>query len=267
MKRPLPIIIGVIAVGVAVFFALNRTRIEETRRAIERTTLPEAVSVEEAVEDADAAGLGTRDSGPVASQETTRIPNPESQIPTSLNLAVPFTVQAPFGVWDELHKDACEEASVMMADAFYTKRTFTPESAEREILALADWETKRFGYWKDTTAEETAVILREYYGFSRVDVRTDVTAEAAKREIARGNVIIVPVYGRGLNPFFTPPGPDYHMLVIKGYTATKLITNDPGTRRGADFTYDYDKLLGAVHDWNGGDVLHGRKVMIVVHPK
>ena len=60
-------------------------------------------------------------------------------------------------------------------------------------------------------------------------------------------------------------GPLYHMLVVKGYTKDgTIITNDPGTRRGADFLYDPDALFNAVHDWNGGNVNEGAKVMVVV---
>ena len=55
------------------------------------------------------------------------------------------------------------------------------------------------------------------------------------------------------------------MLIIKGYTKEgNFITNDPGTRRGADFIYSPGVLMNAIHDWNGGDVDNGKKVMIVV---
>jgi len=259
MRRLLPIVIGVIAIIAAGFFVLNRTRIEEVRRAAEQKTLPAAESLEEAVTEPETT------STPMAAAANIS-PKPNS-ITSEKNLAVPFTSQAPYGVWDEVHEETCEEATAAMADAFYTKRTFTPESAERELLALVEWQKKRFGYFEDTSAEEVAVILREYYKFPRVLISEEVTVSSIKREIARGNLIILPLYGRGLNPFFTPPGPDYHMLLVKGFTETKFITNDPGTRRGADFTYTFDKLLSAVHDWNDGDILNGRKVMIIVFPK
>ncbi len=56
------------------------------------------------------------------------------------------------------------------------------------------------------------------------------------------------------------------MLVIKGYTADgKFITNDPGTRRGADFLYSAATLLNANHDWRAdGKVDRGRKVVLIV---
>ena len=68
------------------------------------------------------------------------------------------------------------------------------------------------------------------------------------------------------NPYYTQPGPERHKVVIIGYDPDnkEFITNDPGTRRGADYVYDGALLWDAIHDWNGGDVPQGAKVMIVV---
>lgn len=185
--------------------------------------------------------------------------------PKALNLDVPFTIQAPFQNWDAIHEQTCEEAAVAMADAYFTRRTFTPERADDELLKLVAWQKERFGYFEDTTAEETAVILREYY-HRRAEVRSDVSADAIKRELAAGRLVILPLNGRYLNPFFRNGGPSYHMLVVKGYTATRFITNDPGTRHGQNYPYAFDFLLNATHDWNGGDVPRGPRRMIVVYP-
>ena len=88
--------------------------------------------------------------------------------------------------------------------------------------------------------------------------------EQIKKEIASGRPVIVPAAGRILpNPNFTPPGPKYHMLVIKGYNSTQFITNDQGTRKGDGFVYTYNSLLNALHDWDPGDILNGRKAVLV----
>jgi hypothetical protein len=92
-----------------------------------------------------------------------------------------------------------------------------------------------------------------------VDSLDDVRAE-----IAAGHPVLLPTYGRALfNPNFRNGGPNYHMLVAKGYTSMTIITNDPGTRLGADYAYKNDVLWKAIHDYNGGDELNGAKVMIV----
>ena len=185
----------------------------------------------------------------------------------AVNLKVPFTIQAPFQVWDAAHNEACEEASSMMVDAYYRGRTFAPASAEKEILSLENWEKNRFGYFEDTNAEETAIILREYYGYKDVRVVYDFSADDIRRELEAGRPVIVPFAGRLLgNPNFRGEGPRYHMLVFKGYRDGKFVTNDPGTRRGADYVYSEATIMNAAHDWNHGEVSSGRRAMIVVYP-
>lgn len=189
------------------------------------------------------------------------------KLPSAINLNVPFTSQAPQAVWDEDHNEFCEEASVLMVARFWQGRKIPSKNdAERSLQQLKRWQLKKFGFFKDTTAEETATILREYFKLKGVTVLKNPSVADIKREVAAHNPVIVPAAGRLLgNPFFRQPGPLYHMLVIKGYTKEgKFITNDPGTRRGADFVYQPKVLMNAMHDWNGGDVLHGRKAVIVV---
>lgn len=185
----------------------------------------------------------------------------------SINLAVPFTVQAPNANWDEVHQEFCEEASVLMAASYIKDWDIpSPEFADQKMFEIKTFEEERFGYYKDTTAEETATIIREFYGIEKVTVVYDPTIEDIKKAINEKKVIIAPAAGRQLgNPYFRQPGPLYHALVIKGYTKEgNFITNDPGTQHGADFIYNPDVLMNAVHDWNGGDVPNGRKVVIVV---
>lgn len=246
-------ILGGIAIVALVVVFGSRSRLAETRLALERATLPPA---------SPASKFPTTSTAPLPPKAATAT---APVVVPSVNFDVPFISQAPFGNWDPVHEETCEEASIAMADAFFDGRTFTPQTAEDELQALIAWQKNRFGYFESTTAEETTMVLKEYYG-RRAEVRTEVTVEAIKKELAAGNLVIVPAYGRGLNPFFKQPGPLYHMLLIKGYTANRFITNDPGTRRGADYPYAFDKLLSHVHDWNGGDVESGRKVMIVVYP-
>ena len=69
------------------------------------------------------------------------------------------------------------------------------------------------------------------------------------------------------NPYFTAPGPLYHNLVLTGFTKDGLIiTNDPGTRRGENYTYKLDVLYAAIHDFTGDkeNIENGKKAMIIV---
>jgi hypothetical protein len=111
-------------------------------------------------------------------------------------------------------------------------------------------EIMMFGSFEDTTAEQTAKFTKTYYGYERVEVLENPSVEELKSHLSDGRPIIVPAAGRILaNPFFSGIGPIYHMLVLKGYNDDGFITNDPGTRRGADWVYDYEHLMSSIHDW------------------
>lgn len=191
-------------------------------------------------------------------------------LPSEANLDVPFTTQAPYQNWDYPYQEACEEASIIMADAFYRGKSgkISDEDAKRAIDAIVAYENKTLGFYKDTDAEQTAEVIKGYFGYEDVLVRPVKSADDIRRVVANGYPVILPAAGKLLkNPNFRNGGPLYHMLVVKGYTKDRFITNDPGTRRGADYTYAVDVLMNAIHDWNGGDVTNGAKLMIVILPK
>src|SRR3989344_258791 len=113
------------------------------------------------------------------------------------------------------------------------------------ILELVAWETEH-GYPIDVSITELARIAQEKYGW-RALVLESLTESMIREQLNLGRPVIVPAAGRELgNPYFRQPGPLYHMLVIKGYTADgEFITNEPGTKRGADYIYDPVALLSA----------------------
>ena len=220
---------------------------------------------------------------PIPSPQTYQSPTPtvtpkisplKSELPVTdyellqeINLAIPFTSQAPSKNWGLPYAEFCEEASSLMAASYINGWSIpTSEFAEEKMLEIKSFEEKRFGYYKDTTAEETAIILREFYNFNKVQILYNPTIDDIKKAVAGGKAVMAPMAGRLLgNPYFQSPGPIYHMLVIKGYTKEgNIITNDPGTRRGADFIYAPNIIMNAIHDWNGGDVDNGKKVVIIV---
>jgi hypothetical protein len=194
-------------------------------------------------------------------------PQPEPVLPESFNLQVPFTTQAPYANWDLPYQETCEEASALTVHYYYSGKTFTKDIADKEILALVEWEKGYFGDYKDTTAEQTAQFIRAYWGYKRVDVEYNPTIEQIKRHVFAGRPVIVPAAGKQLgNPNFRNGGPLYHMFVVRGWADGQFITNDVGTRKGENYRYDDDVVMNAMHDWNGGDVENGKKAIIVVYP-
>lgn len=178
---------------------------------------------------------------------------PEKPIPATLALTVPFTPQAPTANWDELHNEACEEASAIMAYAYYNDISSLPASyVETKISELTKWQTDHYSYYLSINNAETVKMLKEAFGLNAELV--DMSENAIKRALAENKLVIMPANGRLLgNPYFTPPGPIYHMLVITGFNTKGFVTNDPGTRRGKDYFYTYKTLYESNGNWSHND--------------
>lgn len=191
----------------------------------------------------------------------------KDQLPSNYILQVPFSSQAPLANWDALHQEACEEASLILVDYFWRTKEISPDLMEKEIIELTGWEQKN-GYSEDITTEELARIAQDKYGYKTI-VDSDVTENNIKKIISQGKPVIVPLQGQDLgNPYYQPPGPPYHMLVIVGYNKDEFITNDVGTKRGKNYHYKIATLINAVHDWTGSKetVRNGKKVMLIIVP-
>ena len=205
-------------------------------------------------------------------EPTEEIPsaNPDAHppLPLELNLAVPFTSQAPTSNWDAFHEDTCEEASFLMTVEFYGGRAagkIDPTVVEPELTKLVDLETS-LGMGFSISLAEAAQTIDEYYGLKTV-ILDNPTVDDIKSLIASGKPVIVPAAGRELgNPNFTGEGPLYHMYVIRGYTESTFITNDPGTRNGENYVYDIDVVMSSMGDWNSGDPTNGAKRVLYIEP-
>lgn len=202
---------------------------------------------------------------------------PFTGLPGTLLLKVPFTPQAPTANWDELHNEACEEASSIMVDAYFENENknnydknadgvIDADYVEGQISKLTTWENTNLGYHLDTTSEETVQMITSVYNLS-AKVDYDFSEQKIKQELAQGNLVIISFDGRLLNnPNFRQPGPPHHMLVVTGYTSQGFVTNDPGTRRGQNYAYDFDTLYNAAGDWVHSEkaVDVNKKIIIIV---
>jgi Peptidase_C39 like family len=192
--------------------------------------------------------------------------NEPVRIPASLLIKVPFTPQAPTANWDELHNEACEEASAIMADAYFHSSTdMSPQNVETEITRLTKWQDDHQGYHLDQTSEEAAKMIEAVYG-----LRTEVvplSETAVKQALSENKLVVVSFNGQLLNnPHYKQPGPIHHMLVLTGWTDSQIITNDSGTKFGADYQYDYKTLYSAAADWNHSidSVDSSQKIAIII---
>lgn len=180
----------------------------------------------------------------------------QKPIPQNFFSQVPFTPQAPTANWDELHNEACEEASAIMVNAFFnhsslkvpTSLLLDPVEVEKQIDSLTKWQKQNFGYYLSITTKETAEIIEANYNLTTEIALLNETA--IKQALVDGKLVIIPADGRLLkNPHFKSPGPPYHMLVITGFTEDTFITNDPGTKHGLNYEYSYETLKAATGNW------------------
>ncbi|MFA4881066.1 MAG: C39 family peptidase [Candidatus Doudnabacteria bacterium] len=256
--------LSIIVAGFILYWSRVEVEFSEVQKSAQHNSdLPSTPETVEVKEQKDTSSL-SQDSLPLA---PAKIPREEEKIPSEFLLDVPFASQSPYAKWDERDEESCEEASIVMVHYFRQKKVLTKELMRRELDALIEFQIKHYGDYKDSDAEDIAKLAEECYHYKEVRVSYDISISGLKREIAAGNPVIVPAAGRLLyNPYFTPPGPLYHNLVLIGFNEKGFITNDPGTRRGEHYFYPYDVLYNAIHDFPGTkeQIEQGRKAVVVI---
>lgn len=182
-----------------------------------------------------------------------------------LNLNVPYTSQAPERNWADPWQNACEEAAILMIDAYVRGYGLSPLSAKDELLRMVQWEEGK-NMHISLNAVQVKKIFTDYLQYKKsVNVITNPTVEQIKQYLDAGKPVLALAHGKTLgNKYYSNGGPDYHAFVIRGYTKDKFITNDPGVNRGANFLFPIENVMKSLHDWNGGDIKNGTPVIIVV---
>lgn len=251
-KKLKAVVLGIILLLLAVGL-LTLRNFRERKLETEKSNLPKTTSL--------TVSPSLTSSKSTKIEDTTTTP-----IPSELNLDVPFISQAPLSNWDQEHEEFCEEATVLMASKYFKQEELgVLEEIDNELHQIKNWQKEKFGFFESTTIKETARIIEEELNL-KSEIINNPTPNDIKRAIAQNKLVVIPASGRDLkNPFFKQPGPIYHMLLVKGYTADQFITNDPGTKRGENYPYSINTIMDANHDWNGGDVLNGNKVMLIVY--
>jgi hypothetical protein len=212
-------------------------------------------------EDVNSATNNSQSEKPKSAEEEKTAP----QIPEKFILQIPFYSQAPLSKWDTFHEEMCEEASILNAGLYLEGKKLTKDQFEAELQKIQKIEKDEVGEWKSTTVSQTKKWSDAYFaGKLQTKISDNPTVNDIETEVAAGHPVVVPLAGRDIgNPNFTPPGPIYHMLVIKGYDKQNFITNDVGTRKGDSYTYKKEVLMQNMHDWNEKDIHLGDKRILI----
>lgn len=201
-----------------------------------------------------------------AASEPVSTSSSESVPPERVLLAAPFMPQAPTANWDDVHQEACEEMSLILAVlAKRGQMDLTPTQAEAELQRLLEFQDRN-GYAWDVSMTELQQIAKDFYGLESRVVAVHA-AEDLERELAAGRFVIVPLAGRLVgNPYYSGEGPWYHAVLLIGYTPTAFITHDVGTKRGREYPYEKQRFLNAIHDWTGvkEDIVRGERQVLVI---
>ena len=189
------------------------------------------------------------DQSPVLEKEATPA---EKHLPENFLIKnVAFISQAPAKIWDDLHKEACEEATLLIVKNYLDGKRgdeIDVNSGDEEIKKMVKWQTKIWGGHFDLSLEKVKQMAETIYGI-KSEIKEIKSLDEIKKIISEGKLVIAPTAGRELrNPYFQNPGPVYHMVVIFGYDKNNFIVHDVGTRRGANYKYPQKTLFDAIYD-------------------
>lgn len=178
--------------------------------------------------------------------------------PPTILLAVPFTTQAPLAEWTDEHQaDGCEEAVVAMAMAWVNQeQNITPTEWRERILALSNFEKQQYGAYRDVALIDMQQwLLLDYFNYQKTSLQAVRSVADIIKVLEKGQLVLLPMNGQMLaNPYFTAPGPERHMILVKGYNyaTQEFIVNDPGTRRGESYLYSEKIIIAALRPYATG---------------
>lgn len=174
----------------------------------------------------------------------------------NVSLDLPYINESPDGSWTGPWKNACEEASIAMAENYYLGRN---QVGVKDAMSFMNFLFKKedqiWGSNSDTDALRTAKLINDYtvYNGTIID---NPTIEQIKKELQQKRPVISLHYGKTLNnpniPFLAT-GSYYHMMIIIGYddTTEEFITHDTGDiKTGTKHRYKYELFMESLHDFD-----------------
>jgi len=184
-------------------------------------------------------------------------------LPDSVNLNIPYAPQAPLSNW-KVHEESCEEAATYMYRAYllgikYPGNRIPDTEADTAFRDMKTWQVSHYGSEPDLTMVALGTFASSYYGFFPT-VKKNISENDIKTAIAAGHPVVVPVMTHSLENTMYGPVSVYHVLLIKGYDATGVITNDAGVGNGVNKHYNW-KILWQAIDAQTAKINQGREML------
>ncbi len=192
---------------------------------------------------------------------------PSQSAPASkIELSVPYLSQVPDGIWVNPWANACEEASILMVNAYYEKTEIKNTEAKQAMQAMFAWENENFGKNFDTTAEETGLLVAAKANFS-TEIKNYPTLDEIKDQLRNNRPVIAMLDQFILNQKPRDLNASFHVLVIVGFddTTQEFIVNDPADSARH---YPYSRMMEALHDYDEvADEAVGKPVVLFTKSK
>lgn len=184
------------------------------------------------------------------------------KLPSSKNIDVPFTSQAPTGNWSEPWKNACEETSIYMVSSFYADDAIKRDQAIKRIKEIIAAKNEEFNVSADESLEKISELIKLLGMPWTTEIVQNPSIEDIKKQLASNQPIIAPVFAPALH--YAAGGPDYHVMVMTGYDdkTSEFIVNDPALKNGKGIRFKYDVFMKAIHDLNSKNYTAGTKALL-----
>ena len=130
---------------------------------------------------------------------------------------------------------------------------------------MTDYEIRFFGFHHDTSAEDTNRLMRQFYGI-KGEVFRDIGTREIRSALEQGSAVMIPVNAQYLG-IYGQKAPPRHMIIVKGYTDSGFIINDPLIKNGANRVIVDEDLQRSLRDFPSGiyrEVKEQKTAMIVI---
>jgi peptidase C39-like protein len=193
--------------------------------------------------------------------------------PDSVLLDVPYASQVPLGEWnDPRQTDGCEEASILMAIMWAQGLNLSPGEIRQQVTGMSDYEQYFYGYFQDSSAQDTAKLMAQYFGYRNVAVQYGISTFDIKRALDVNQLVIVPLNPRIISTTLYNKATTRHTVVVTGYDnlTHEIIFHDPLLVHGANRRVAESVFNSALTDYPSGphlkNTVHATAIITVSKP-